>query len=96
MVETVVVDQPSNRIFVVGFEEVELFGDAGRCVALVAAIQTAIGFMLNTKLQSYTHTKSQPIPLVRHGKIVNILQYVLHKATIMHEEMISAIIHLEY
>ena len=46
MVETVVVDQPANRIFVVGFEEVELCGNAGRCVALVAAIQAAIGFML--------------------------------------------------
>ena len=49
MVETVIVDQPANRIYIVGFEEVELFGNAGRCIALVAAIQTAIRFVLMFK-----------------------------------------------
>jgi len=38
------------------------------------------------------HTKSR---LIRHGKVVHVLEHVLDKATVMHEEMVTTRVHLE-
>ena len=39
------------------------------------------------------HTKSHLS--IRHGKAVHVLEYIMDKATVMHEEMIATRVHLE-